>query len=204
MRSANGGLQTTQFYNGFSIAKNNSQFAMGGLQDNSTVIFRGDGAWQRAIGGDGSWSAINQRNENIVFGSYQNLNILKSQNNGNTFLNSGINFFPNETPLFISPYLISDTEEPLMYAGGIYIYKSENLANNWQVTNSGLPLNGDPAFCMDVFDPDPQILYVGTVGFFEEPNVFVTTDGGLNWQASEFGFPDRIPNDIAIHPRCKL
>lgn len=200
VRSANGGLQTTQFYNGFSVSNANPEFAMGGLQDNSTVIFRGDGAWQRAIGGDGSWSAINQRNDNVVFGSYQNLNILKSLNNGSQFFNSGIPFRPNEAPLFISPYVISDSDAPVMYAGGRYIYRSDNLAANWQATNAGLPLNGDPAFCMDVYDPDPDIIYVGTVGFFEQPEVFVSVDGGNNWTGSEFGFPDRIPNDIAVHP----
>jgi len=199
-RSANGGLQTTQFYNGFSVSRSDTSFAIGGLQDNSTVIYRGDAAWQRVIGGDGSWSAINQNEPNVVFASYQNLNILKSLNSGLHFFNSGISFRPNETPLFISPYVISDSVDPVMYAGGIYVYRSDDQAESWTASNNGLPLNGDPVFCMDVFDPDPDVVYVGTVGFFEPPRVFVTQDGGDNWTDSGLDFPDRIPNDIAIHP----
>jgi len=200
VRSANGGLQTTQFYNGFSVSRTNKDFAMGGLQDNSTVIYRGTGAWQRVIGGDGSWSAINQNDNNVIFGSYQNLNILKSSNNGTSFFNAGINFRPNERPLFISPYVISDSEPPVMYAGGVYIYRSENLAQSWEATNFGLPLNGDPAFCMDVHDSDPDIVYVGTVGLTDQPRIFRTSDGGDSWQMSSGFLPNRIPNDIAIHP----
>lgn len=200
VRSANGGLQTTQFYNGFSISESDTTFAMGGLQDNSTVIFRGDGAWQRAIGGDGSWSAINQRDDNIVFGSYQNLNILKSLDNGGSFFQSGIGFVGDESPLFISPYVISDSEPPVMYAGGRYVYKSEDLAVNWEVTNERQKLNGDPVFAMDVSDMNPDIVYAATAPEVDVPRVFSSTDGGRNWNMSSTDLPDRIPNDIAVHP----
>ena len=200
VQSANGGLQSTQFYNGFAVSRSDSVLAMGGLQDNSTVIFRGDGAWQRVIGGDGSWSAINQQDNNVIFGSYQNLNILKSIDNGQGFFNAGIGFLPGESPLFIAPYVISDSDPPVMYAGGIYIYKSEDEANSWQATNNATPLNGDPAFCMDVYDADPDILYVGTVGVTDEPRVFSSQDGGKTWLQSNTSLPNRIPNDIVIHP----
>ncbi len=200
VQSANGGLQTTQFYNGFSISQSDTTMAMGGLQDNSTVIFKGDGAWQRSIGGDGSWSAINQRNDDMIFGSYQGLNILKSVNDGQSFFNINLNFQTGENPLFISPYVMSDSENPVMYAGGIYIYKSEDLGESWNATNNIQPLNGDPAFCMDVHDANPDIVYVGTVGGIDIPRVFSSTDGGQSWNMSSDGLPNRIPNDIAIDP----
>lgn len=197
--SANIGLQTTQFYNGFSVAHSDLPLAMGGLQDNSTVIYRGTGAWQRVIGGDGSWSAINQRNTQQVFGSYQNLNILRSPDNGFTFFNSGIQFGSGESPLFISPYVISDSDDPIMYAGGKYIYRSDDISNSWQIMNNGMPLNGDPVFCMDVFDDNPDIVYAATVGSLLPPQIFKSVDGGETWTTG-FGVPPRIPNDIAIHP----
>ena len=43
--SANGGLQTQQFYNGATSDPTDPQLAMGGLQDNASVIYRGDGDW---------------------------------------------------------------------------------------------------------------------------------------------------------------
>ncbi|MBT8230269.1 MAG: hypothetical protein KJO50_08410, partial [Bacteroidia bacterium] len=117
-RSANGNLQTTQFYNGFSVSHLNSEFAMGGLQDNSTVIYRGEDTWQRAIGGDGSWTGINQQNDNIVYGSWQNLNINRSPNGGLGFSPVNIPFGNGEDPLFISPYIVCESDSDILYAAG--------------------------------------------------------------------------------------
>lgn len=200
-QSANGGYQTTQFYNGFSVSHRDPNFAMGGLQDNSTSIFRGNENWQRAIGGDGSWTAINQSNDRFVFGSYQNLNILKSSDRGQTFdFNSGIDFPDDENPLFIAPFIITDDNFPVMYAGGRYFYRSDNLANSWNVGNDGRQLNGDPIFCMDVAPSDKSVVYVGTVAISDEPRVFITQDGGQTFLQSDAGFPNRIPNDIVVYP----
>ncbi|MEO1438373.1 MAG: hypothetical protein AAFV80_22720, partial [Bacteroidota bacterium] len=49
----NGGLQNTQFYANFDNAAWDSTLAIGGMQDNSTAIYRGGREWQRVIGGDG-------------------------------------------------------------------------------------------------------------------------------------------------------
>ena len=43
--SLNGRYQTVQFYNGTSSSQQDSLFFIGGLQDNSTVIYDGDLAW---------------------------------------------------------------------------------------------------------------------------------------------------------------
>ena len=40
--AVNGGYQTTQFYPGFSSAKTDSLFAIGGMQDNNSAIYDGD------------------------------------------------------------------------------------------------------------------------------------------------------------------
>jgi len=46
----NGGFVTTQFYNGFANAANDSTIALGGLQDNGTVKFEGGRSWNKVIG----------------------------------------------------------------------------------------------------------------------------------------------------------
>ncbi|NNE27066.1 MAG: T9SS type A sorting domain-containing protein [Saprospiraceae bacterium] len=201
-RSANGGYQSTQFYNGFSVSNANPSFALGGLQDNSTVVFRGNPEWTRVIGGDGSWSAINQDDNNIVFGSYQGLSILRSTNNGLSFQPIDLTFSPGENPLFISPYLISEADPNIMYAGGVYVYKSEDTGITWETVNGNSPINNTPIFCMGMSSATTDVVYVGTVGISGIPSsLHVSLDGGNSFSEANTGLPDRIPNDIAVDPR---
>lgn len=198
-QSANGGLQTTQFYNGFSVSHQNPDFAMGGLQDNSTSIHRGDGIWQRAIGGDGSWTGINFDNDNIVYGSSQNLNVARSFNNGQGF--SGMQIPTNsDNPIFIAPYQISESNPDIIYAGGTRIYKTTNQGTTWSTMNQGLPLNGDPVYAMAVSSINSDIVYAATAPEFAPASLFLTTDGGNTWDDITNNLPDRYINDIYADP----
>lgn len=199
-RSANGGYQSTQFYNGFNVSPMDSSLALGGLQDNSTVIFRGTDAWQRDIGGDGSWTGINSNNDSIVYGSAQNLYLARSRDRGRSFNVINFPFAPGEAPLFISPYIVAPSNPDVLYAGGIYIYKSVDQGDNWEPANLGAPLNGDPVFAMDVFDSDHNIIYAATVGLNNSSAVFVSTDGGQSWTSGNTGLPNLVPNDVEIDP----
>ncbi len=200
-RSANGGYQTTQFYNGFSVSRTDPKFAMGGLQDNSTVLYRGDGSWQRAIGGDGSWSAIDPSNDNIAYGSYQNLSINKSTNRGQSFEPVNLIFANGESPLFISPYVIASSNPDILYAAGLFVYKSVNKGEYWQAVNGIFPVGEDPIFSLAVAPSNHQVIYAGTVGGNERPKVFVSINGGETFEETAQVLPNRIPNDIAIDPK---
>ena len=197
-RSANGGLQTTQFYNGFSVSSTDSLFVMGGLQDNSTVINRGEGVWQRAVGGDGSWSAIDQVDDNNIYGSSQRLRILKSTVRGNGGWSTISPELENDDEaIFIAPYVVSVDNPEVLYAGTRYVYKSVNGGSDWSVTNGGRMIDGgNRIFAMDDHDLDSDVVYVATVPDDGSPDVFSTQDGGFSWQRSGSGLPDRVPNDV--------
>ena len=199
-RSANGGLQTTQFYNGFSVSHTDGTLAMGGLQDNSTSINRGDGVWQRAVGGDGSWTGINQLDNDFIYGSSQNLRIRGSDNGGVSFnIGASPNLEPGDEALFIAPYVLSETQPNVMYAGTKYIYKSVNGGYDWTTMNGGNPLNGENrVFALDVSDDNVNIVYAATIPEDGPPKVCSSQDGGLTWSCSSEGLPDRVPNDVAI------
>ncbi len=199
-RSANGGYQSTQYYNGFSISTQDSSFAIGGLQDNSTSIFRGSDAWQRAIGGDGSWSAINTIDDNRVFGSWQNLNLRGSTDRGQSWFSINIPYGPGESPLFIAPYALAPSSPNILYACGIYVYRTEDHGQSWTVTNGNFPLNGDPIFAIDIARNDPNVVYVSTVPINNLPAVYKTSNGGQSWDQTGDILPVRVPNDIAIDP----
>ncbi len=195
--SANGGLQTTQFYNGFSVSPFSDDLAMGGLQDNSTVIFRGDKAWQRVVGGDGSHTAIDPTNDNTMFASAQNLYLTKSVNQGNSFSYVEV---PIGNTIFISPYILAPSNPEIIYAGSSYVAKSENGGSSWNFTNNNNELNGDPVFSLAVSYQNPDVVYAGTAPFGGTPSIFLTTDGGDSWQEITGDLPNRFPNDIAVDP----
>ena len=196
LRSANGGLQTTQFYNGFSVSPIYDRYAMGGLQDNSTVIWRGDARWQRVIGGDGSWTAVHPTRDNIVFGSSQNLNILRSNDFGNNFTGSTSGL--QGSTVFIAPYVISPANPDVMYAGTENIYRSTNSGMLWRPTRD--EGENDPFFSMAASFQSEDVLYAGTAPWTNRPMLYHTTNGGQSWTNITRNLPDRYPNDIAVDP----
>jgi photosystem II stability/assembly factor-like uncharacterized protein len=200
-RSVNGGYQTAQFYNGFSNSWEDSIRCMGGLQDNGTIMWNGDLTWRRVFGGDGSFSAINTSNDNILFASYQFLRIQRSVNGGNNFEEvfnqSGV------VESFIAPFALAPNQPGFMYAGANKIYRSNNLGVSWEVTNNDQPLDeNNPALSMAISWQSPDVVYIGTAPNGNNPgDVFVTLDGGDSWEdVTGNNLPDRFPMDMAVDP----
>ncbi len=197
--SHNGRYQTTQFYNGTSSSQTDSLKAMGGFQDNSTDIYSGDLAWFRApVGGDGSWTAIDAANDNIMFASSQVLNISRSSNGGNNF--SNISPPGSNITVFIAPYKIFILDGDIIYAGRDKIYKSINGGSNWTTTNNGNVLDGNPTLAMDISYQTSNKVYVGTAPYQTRAGLFRTTNGGTGWDNITGTLPDRFPADIAVDP----
>ncbi len=190
------GLQTAQFYNGFSSSKSDSNFAIGGLQDNNTVIFSGSKDWKRVIGGDGCWTAINQLDDQIVYGEYQYNSIQKSVNRGNSFSGATNGMFG--AAAFVAPFVISPSDPSVLYSGRSIIFKTTDGAGNWSATNNSMPLDGNFALSMAISAYDPNVVYVGTAPLETRANIFRTTDGGDNWTKITGNLPDRYPMDIAV------
>jgi photosystem II stability/assembly factor-like uncharacterized protein len=192
------GLLTAQFYNGFSNSFSDSNFAIGGLQDNNTVIYSGNEYWKRVIGGDGSWTAINAGLDLYVYGSYQYNNILKSTDRGKTFSRITNNIDDNSAA-FIAPYVNSISNPAVLYTGRSNIYKTTNSGRTWNITN-GWYFDGNPFLSMAVSEQDEEVVYAATAPIKSRPHVYVTSSGGDSWTDITGNLPDRYPMDIAIDP----
>ncbi|NOZ61985.1 MAG: T9SS type A sorting domain-containing protein [Calditrichaeota bacterium] len=192
------GLQTAQFYNGFSNSASDSNLAMGGLQDNNTAIYLGSKDWNLVIGGDGCWTAINQLDDNILYGEYQYNSIQKSLTRGQSF-SSATNGMRGAAA-FVAPYVISPSNPSVLYSGRQVIFKTIDGAQNWFATNNSALLDGNFALSMAVAARNPDIVYVGTAPLYTRANIFKTTNGGDNWMKVTNNLPDRYPMDIAIDP----
>ncbi len=194
--SCNWGYQTSQFYNGFSCSDTDSLLAKGGLQDNFSCIYEGGPNWRRVIGGDGSWSAINQENNNTLYGSYQYLNIRRSNNGGYYYYSVTPGNQGNTN--FIAPFMLSPVDNQTIYAASSIVHKSTNGGQSWTNTNSSSQFNNNPVIAMGISDYDTDVVYVATMPWYSTPHVYKTDDGGSEWIDVTGDLPDRHPTDIHV------
>jgi len=203
--AVNGGLQTAQFYNGTSVAVQDSTRMLGGLQDNGSVLFLGDTRWRRPLSGDGAWSATDPRTPDRIYMSYQNMNAFRSEDGGQTLTSIG----PPGTYAFIAPYALAPSNPDRVYAAGDRVYRSPMRGASWVVANGGQQIDpeGNLALALTVAPSNDDVVYVTTapnltLGGHQPgpPNVMVTTDGGSTFTRRTDGLPDRFYTDVAVHP----
>jgi photosystem II stability/assembly factor-like uncharacterized protein len=198
----NGGYVTSQFYQGFANSGANEDLAMGGMQDNLTAIYEGTVAWRRVIGGDGSWAAVNAKNDMTLFGSYQNLNLLRSYDGGTSWTEIPPPVLGGEATAFIAPFVSSPSDTSILYAGRSRVYRSANQGSNWSVTNAAAPLDGsNVVFTMAISATDPDVVYAATAPGAARGRVFRTRNGGGIWDDITGSLPDRYLSDLAVDPR---
>ncbi len=78
-----------------------------------------------------------------------------------------------------------------------YIYKSTDYGQNWQSITGNIPCGP-----VNVIREDPKnanILYVGT-----DLGVYVSLDGGVQWQVMPKGIPTTFVHDLVVHPRDNI
>lgn len=194
----NGGYQSTQFYNGFSSSYNLPDLAIGGMQDNATAIYQGNVAWFRTIGGDGCQTGIDPNNNNILYGTYQYLNILKSTDGGLNWI--GIGPSGSDNPAFVAPFIICRANPNVIYAGSRKFHKSINGGSTWITGNGGAFLDGNQILSIGVSATSTDTIYVGTAPVSSRAKIFRSTDGGNTFTNITGVLPDRYPDDIAVDP----
>ncbi|MCP3981319.1 MAG: hypothetical protein GY716_18615 [bacterium] len=196
-----GGYQTTQFYNGFSNSALNPDFAMGGLQDNFTVIYQGTNAWSREIGGDGTWTSQNPNTPTTIYGSAQSLQMARSFDSGGNWNFISPPSQSGDVTAFVAPHVLSHDDPTVLYAGRSRIYRSDNQGSNWNATNGGAQLSpGNPVLSLAAARTDVDVAYAGTAPLSGPARVFRTDDGGVSWTDVTGTLPDRYPSDISIDP----
>lgn len=194
----NGGYQTQQFYANFSNSSTDSLFAIGGMQDNATAIYTGSDAWTRVLFADGMCTAIDQTNDQNVYGSFQRLGMRKSTNRGASFFN--IAPFGSENPIFNAPFVLAPSDQSTIYAGSQRLHISTNGANSWSTSNN--TVSGTNSLLTIAVSPtNKDYLFASTTDAFlsNPPSVVKSLDGGNSWTEIT-GLPNRNAADIAFDP----
>jgi len=214
IENCNSGYQTVQFYNGVSNSNTNKNLFLGGLQDNSSIIYEGNLNWRREWGGDGAWTALNQDDNNIAYLSAQFGQAVVSYdlfNGGQLYWamprgtdEQGNEIFPRNEANFITPYILSPADNQTMYMGGERIYKYNALSQNWTTTNNGYRLDGNAMSALAGSEQDPNVVYAASSPKLQRPHIYRTANGGNTWRQITQDLPDRFPTDLAVDPNNDL
>ena len=126
----------------------------GGLQDNYVVrtITGGLNDWEPVIGGDGLEAEVDPTNSNLVYGESQYGNISRSTDGGANF-SIGYNGIGNERTNWKAPLTHDPHQTQKLYAGTLYVYRTTDGAQNWQIFSQNL--TDIPALGYDGAQPVP-------------------------------------------------
>ncbi len=195
-------LSITQFYPGISLHPTNPNIAMGGTQDNGTLGYVAMGVWEKFMGGDGGYTAIDFNNPSTLYAEFQwnaggsFSGPRRSDDGGASFIRKVNGIITTDRALFIPPIVMDPTNSETLYFGTFRVYKTTDRADLWTVISPDLTTGGRVS-AIAVAESDPDVIYVGT----SRGRVQRTTDGGANWSIITGAVvPQRFVKDIAIDP----
>ncbi len=195
-------LSLTQFYSGISLHPTNPDIAMGGTQDNGTLGYVAMGIWEKFMGGDGGYTAIDFNNPSTLYAEFQwnaggsFSGPRRSDDGGASFTRKVNGIITTDRALFIPPIVMDPTNSETLYFGTFRVYKTTDRADLWTVISPDLTTGGRVS-AIAVAESDPDVIYVGT----SRGRVQRTTDGGANWSIITGAVgPQRFVKDIAIDP----
>ena len=193
------GLQTTQFYNGFSNSATDSLLALGQVQDHFGWMYHGSTSWLQGGVDEVGWTAINQSNDMIMYAAMRGGGgIAKSTNRGGSFNPSGaFDGFGS----WNSPFVLSPSNTNVLYFGKNKIFKTTNASGDWTATNNNNVLDGNPALSMAISATHRDTVYVGTAPVGNRAHIYRTANGGSTWTNVTGITPDRYPMDLAVDPK---
>lgn len=196
-------MGNTQFY-AITIDELDPQVLYGGAQDNGTMQALSGTAdnWIPILGGDGFYCLVDRTNSNVVYAEYQYGSFVKSVNRGTSF-SYAINGmdYNNERHGWSTPVAMYYGNSAILYYGSNYLYKTINGAGDWFKISDDLT-NGPGLAAPGVITTiapartDDQVVYVGT----SDANVWVTTNGGANWNLINSGLPNRWVTRLTVDP----
>jgi photosystem II stability/assembly factor-like uncharacterized protein len=196
------GMQTGQFYNGFSCSATDSFLAIGQSQDHIPGFrYLGSPIWDHnSVVDEVGWTAINQSNDYIMYADNRfGGSISKSTDRGASFRPGSFGF--GGIGAWNSPFVVSPSHPYILYFGDRIIYKSVTAAGSWSTTNFGVELDGNPALSMAISATNPDTVYVGMAPIFTYyTDVYRTTNGGVTWTNISGTLPNRYPMDMAVDP----
>jgi uncharacterized repeat protein (TIGR01451 family) len=130
----NTNLSITQFYPGASLHPSNPSIAMGGTQDNGTLLFTGSSSWKSILEGDGLFTAIDFTNPDTVwYASSQFFAIEKTTDGGKSWVPavSGIDRSSTSLLSFYAPFVMCPNYASILVGANDTVWWTGNGGGGW-------------------------------------------------------------------------
>lgn len=138
----NNGYQVTQFWPG-AVYPNGTTY-MGGTQDNGTnrgTDANGANQWERILGGDGGYSAVDSSNTNILYAENTGNTFQKSTNGGASFAAARTGISGDTFP-FTAVFRMDPNISSRLWYAGRFMWRTDNSAGSWIRTSDSQQTGG--------------------------------------------------------------
>ena len=191
-------LANTQFYR-IEIDYLNPWRIYGGSQDNGTIVSATGTLddWHMIQNGDGGPAIVDYTNSDIVYVTWFGFPIYKSTNRGASFreVMNGIDL-SDSSNIEVVPLEMDAHDPRVLYYGTNRVYRSTNGAEYWQPISPTLTQSWSFLTAIGLSSSDDQVVYAGGA----TGEIWVTSDGGVNWHWIDASLPNRWVTRVAVDP----
>ena len=193
--SLNSSLAVTQFQS-VGLHPSNPSLAVGGTQDNGTILYRGGFAWQQGRPGDSGAAFYSSANPETVYTVARRHSVRRSDDGGQTFRVISEGLDATDRVQFYPPFLADPNQPDTLYLGTHRVWRSQDSGESWAPVSEDLT-GGAPATltALAVAPNSSVVVYAGS----SDGLVQVSTSGGINWFPAA-PLPARFVTSIAVHP----
>ena len=194
----------TQFYT-CEIDNINPERIYGGTQDNGVIrtLTGNCDDWSLIMGGDGFQVLVDPTNSDYIYAERQWGYLRRSVDGGINFSGALVGIDAWESKNWNSPVAMDPSNPQILYFGTSHVYRSNDYAYTWKKISPNLtdgPYDGNIIFgtitTIAVAPSNSSTIYAGT----DDGNVWVTLDGGSNWNKISDTLPVRWITRLAVDP----
>ncbi len=203
-RSADGGKTFADLNQTLAIAQfqtvglhpTNPLLAVGGTQDNGTVLYQGASLWEQGRPGDSGAAFYDLFNPQIVYTVSRRFSLRRSDDGGKNFHEIASGLDPSDRVLFYPPFLNDPNQEGVLYFASQRVWRSRDRGDHWDLISGDLTGGQSAAIsALAVSRATSQVLYAGT----SDGRVQVSADGAASW-APTASLPNRFVTSITVDP----
>ena len=200
----NARLALTQFYPGMSMLPYDTDFSLGGAQDNGVQFFSGSPTWQEVVGGDGGWTALDP----VSGTAYVEIDYAPPNTGGvNVFVNSGQGWFQasngidgTDRGLFIPPLVMDPSKPQTLYFGTYRVYQTTD-GRDWAFISADLTGGSGVLTTIAAAPSDSKYVYAGSSNAHVSVTTTATTGASGGWSDITGTLPNRYVTQIAVDPK---
>ncbi|MBV8518691.1 MAG: hypothetical protein JO197_14935 [Acidobacteria bacterium] len=175
--SLNHNYGVTQFYHG-AVFPDGRHF-VGGAQDNGTLFgtFGEADDWQRWLGGDGGYVAIDPQDPTTMYAESQWANIEKLTHSLPFFIPASDGL--SDDFLFVTPFVLDANDSKRLWTGGRRLWRTDNRATLWRAASTALPAQVSAVAVAP--GNSKRVLAGTTAGHIARNDTATTANGFTTW-----------------------